>query len=162
MSKAITEEMGIHKDWYVEARNMTPDNLGAFITKLTGEYQHDYGTICHAASAAAVAAAWAVDKSPQGGITGFQAGEIMWGFIIHWMSELDGKPARLVNYADMLYPQYEGNFDKVISKETHEFLVEQAKNKLKDQTDAGPRVIAHWERIASGEVPFGYRVAADT
>jgi hypothetical protein len=161
MSQAITEEMGVHKEWYAEARAMTPERLPAFIEKLTSAYQHDYGTICHAASAAAIAAAWAVDKSPQGGITGFQAGAIMWGFISHWMS-YEGKPMRLVNYDDMLYPQNGHKFDRVISKETHSYLAEQAKKRLAESDHAHPNVVAHWESIAAGSVPFGYVVTPES
>lgn len=30
MTQTITEEMGVHKDWYAEARKMTPETLPAF------------------------------------------------------------------------------------------------------------------------------------
>lgn len=140
---------------------MTPEALPTFIAKLTQDYQHDYGTICHAASAAAIGAAWAVDKGPQGGITGFQAGAIMWGFISHWMS-YEGQPLRLVNFHDMLYPQHADRFEKTISPETHSYLVEQAKKMLDERGLAHPDVVAHWERIAAGGVPFGYRVTDES
>ena len=161
MAQAITEDMGVHKEWYVEARDMTPERLPAFIAKLTQDYQHDYGTICHAASAAAVAAAWAVDKSPQGGIIGVPARAVMWGFISHWMS-YEGQPLRLVNYREMLYPQNAHKFDRVISKKTHSYLVEEAKKMLAESDPAHPNVVAHWNGIVAGAVPFGYRVTDES
>lgn len=65
--KSITEQDKIHEEWYKEASEMTLENLPEFLRKLTEDYSHDYGTICHAISAAAAAAAWAVEKSPCGG-----------------------------------------------------------------------------------------------
>jgi len=132
--KNITEEMGVHKKWYEEARKMTPEKLPEFIRKLTEDYNHDYGTICHAASASAVAAAWAIDKSKQGGITGYQAGAIMWGFITNWMSEYKDKPIKLVDYSNMLYPQYDDKFNKTISKDTFEWLQKEAQKNI-DEAD---------------------------
>ena len=94
-----------HRGEYEEARAQTVATLPEFVRKLTEDYSHDYGTICHAIAAAALAAAHAVDHSPAGGITGFQSGCIMWEFIQEWQ-HLRGKPLRLTNYEDMLFPQY--------------------------------------------------------
>jgi len=70
--KLIREEDGIQKEWYEEARKMTVEQLPMFLKKLVEDYQHDYGTICHAVAAGALSAAHAVNHSPTGGITGFQ------------------------------------------------------------------------------------------
>jgi len=81
----ITEESGTHEEWYKEARNIRNiKQLKKFIKKMKS-YNHDYGTICHAMTAAALAAMWVVDRDPIcGGITGFQAGCIMWEFMRRW------------------------------------------------------------------------------
>ena len=155
--ESITEEMGLHKGWYEEARQMTVEKLPEFIRKLTQDYDHDYGTICHAIAAAAVGAAWAVEHSPVGGITGFQASCITWELIRHW-GGIEG-PARLVQYENMLFPQYGHNFT-AISAETWKWLQEQAAKKIAESDHAHPAVIAHWKRIAAGEVPFGLAVEA--
>lgn len=156
MPEKITEEQGLHKPWYDEAKAMTPDKLGEFIRKLTQNYEHDYGTICHACAAAAIAAAQAVNHSDQGGITGFQAGCIMWSFVRHWM-HIDG-PMRLVKYEDMLYPQYADKFSE-ISKETWEFLQAEAKKHIAESAEhAHPAVISHWQSIVDGAIPFGLRL----
>jgi len=158
--KTITEEMGIHKEFYKEAKGMTLDKLPEFLNKLMDDYEHDYGTICHALAAGAIATMWAMNKHPQGGITGFQAGCIMWEFIRNWMNE-EG-PLKLLSYEKMLYPQYIDRFDKIISKDTWEWLQEQAKQKLDgDIKEVHPTVVAHWSSIKDGEVPFGYRVAEE-
>lgn len=159
--QVITEEMGVHKEWFVQADEITPETLDAFIKHLINDYDHDYGTICHAIVAGAVATAKAIDRSPQGGITGFQAGCIMWGFIEHY-NHIKG-PARLVEFEDMLYPQYENRFAKTITKETWEHLQQKAKELLSDNTEdnVSPRVWNHWELVRDGMIPFGYEVAAD-
>lgn len=41
--KQITEEMGIHKEWYKEAHKVKMDNLMDFINHLLNDYWHDYG-----------------------------------------------------------------------------------------------------------------------
>jgi hypothetical protein len=148
----------LRASWYAEARKQTLKRLPAFLEKLAG-HKHDYNTICYACGAAAVAATWAIERSPSGGITGFQAGAIMWEFITEWMGEQD-KPLRLVKYENMLYPQYEREFDKIISQETADWLKAEAQKRLNDRADDGahPAVVAHWRSITAGNLPFGYRV----
>lgn len=154
----ITEEMKVHEKWYVEAREMTLDKLPEFLERLMTSYQHDYGTICHALAAGAVATAWAMNSHGGGGITGFQAGAVMWEFIRSWHN-LEG-PAKLVDYRDMLYPQYSDKFQKTITKETWEWIQSQAMEKLKED-GACDEVAAHFRSIADGTVPFGYVVKDD-
>lgn len=154
----VKEEDHVHELWYKRADSITMEELPGFLKDLTEKYSHDYGTICHAVTAGAVAAANAVNRSPEGGISGFQAGCIMWEFIKRW-GHIDG-PARLVSYKDMLYPQYEDKFDKVITQDTWKYLQEEAKKNLY-ANNAHPNVIQHWKSIVEGNVPFGYRVATD-
>lgn len=155
--EAITEESKIQDEWYKEAEKMTAEKLPAFIEKLTTKYVHDYGTIAHACSAA-LATAHVIDRSECGGITGFQAGFVWWGFVSRWL-HIEG-PAKLVTYEDMLYPQYEHKFEKVISKETHQWLMKEANKKLKEAKEksyeVSPVILDHWKKIASGALPFGY------
>lgn len=83
----ITEEAGVHKSGTKKQRSKRSKHFQQFPKKLTEDYGHDYGTIGHAVAASAIGAATAVDHSPTGGITGFQAGAIMWEFIQHWTHE---------------------------------------------------------------------------
>lgn len=156
MIQKIREEDKLQDRWYKEAKDVTVKELPNFMKKILDGYEHDYGTICHAVAASAIAAAWAANKSKQGGITGFQAGCIMWEFIKHWMSYED-EPMRLINYKDMLYPQSEDKF-MVISEETWKWLQEKAAENIKSIPLAHPEVIAHWKNIVNGKVPFGYQV----
>jgi hypothetical protein len=144
--------------WYAEAERVTLATLPTFVQGLTKAYRHDYGTICHAIAAAAVAAAHAVDHAPEGGITGFQAGAVMWEFVRHW-DHATG-PMRLVKYENLLYPQYAEHFALTISTSTWEWLQEEARKKLAASGKASSDVSAHWQSIVDGRVPFGLIVVS--
>lgn len=160
MQTPITEESGVHESWYAEAREMTLEKLPEFLNRLANSYGHDYGTICHAIAAAACAAARAMDRTDQGGITGFQGGAVMWEFIVHWDESRLGKPLRILDYAEMLFPQCKEQFT-TISESTWEYLQKRANELLAEHegTYINPSVRDHWRRIANGEVPFGFSVA---
>ena len=161
MSIPIKEEDGLHKAWYVEARQQTEATLPEFIRRLSHDYIHDYGTICHAITASAIGAAHAVDRSENGGITGFQAGAVMWEFIRNWITEHKDKPLRIINFADMCYPQYAEKFACTISPQTWAFLQDEAAKLLAEQSHAHSAVRAHWQSIVEGIVPFGYTVTKE-
>lgn len=156
--KSITEKDDLQKQWYEEAHKQTLETLPDFLKKLTEDYGHDYGTICHAVAAAALGAANAVNHAPCGGITGFQSGAVMWEFISEWQSKR-GKPLRLLDYSNMLYPQYEDDFTS-ISQDTWKWLQAEAKKLLGERSDAhSGRITEHWQSIAAGKVPFGFELS---
>lgn len=156
--EVITEEMGVHKDWYEQAKSIkTTDEAKAFADHVTNDYRHDYGTVCHAIAASSLGMFNAL--AAQEGITGFQASCIAWE-IIRRLFHIEGG-AKLIKYEDMLYPQYENKFDKTISKDTFEWLQQEAKNKLHVSDSIHPAVEAHLESIVNGTVPFGYTVKED-
>ena len=160
----ITEEMKVHEKWYERARNQTLESLPEFHRHLMEDYRHDYGTICHALSAGSVASAWALNNAPQGNITGFQAGFVMWGFIQNWNTRYKDKPIRLIDYGDLLYPQNDDKFARSIKKSTWEWLMGEAKKQLlfSKREDVHPAVYRHWIDIFCFEkVPFGMQVVAD-
>lgn len=130
--KKITEEMNIHKEWYEEANGINLEDLPNFIKRLTEEYHHDYGTICHAITASSIATANAINKSKYGGITGFQAGAIMWEFIRHWNFENNKTGLKILDYDNFLYPQYGDKFSKTIASETWAALQKEAKLKIEE------------------------------
>lgn len=160
---AITEEMHLEKEWFANAKKQTLETLPAFMKHVLNDYCHDYGTICHAISACAIAAAWAADGSEQGGITGFQAGFVMWDFIRQWRYSSNKSALKIIDYDDMLYPQYEYKFtNKEIPQSIWESLKKQAEELLREEkTYAHETVIEHWQRIIDGNVPFGYTVKED-
>ena len=157
---AITEkDKDIISQWYVDTKEVrNTDDLKRFVDHLMNDYRHDYGTVCHALSASAVAACWAADGHAQGGITGFQAGVVMWEFMRNWNGIKF--PSKLLQYKDMLYPQHEEKFEKTINKETWEWLKKEAVDKIITAKDGmvHPHVFAHWKSIVAGIVPFGYMV----
>lgn len=162
--KKISEEQHLEKIWFKEAEEQTIETLPQFINHIMNDYDHDYGTICHAIAACSLAAAWAANKHGQGDITGFQASFVMWDFIKEWIYSGNQSGLRIVDYDDMLYPQYENKFDKVISKETFGSIQKAAQerlDKVKQGREAHPDVIKHWESIVAGNVPFEYRIKED-
>jgi hypothetical protein len=70
-------------------------------------------------------------------------------------------PVKLVKFEDMLYPQYNYHFNKTMSADTFKWLQEQAQSNLLNKSNACDEVIAHWQSIANGQVPFGYKIKDD-
>lgn len=157
--KPITEEMHLEKEWFEQAREIhTIEELASFVNKLLNEYEHNYGTVCHAISALALAGA-SLGAYVEG-ITGFQAGFIMWDFIKEWNHSGNKCGMKLIDYDTMLYPQYDYRFEKTISFSTWKHLQEEAKYNLQNRKGC-PEVEAHWQSIVDGKVPFGYTVKED-
>ena len=140
---------------YEEAREQTMKSLPDFIGKLT-EIQETHETSPEIVAAIASASAFA-NKI---GITGFQANFSMWRFIQEWMYQSNKAGLRLINFDNMLYPQYEGSFEKTISSKTWKAIQEEAARKLKNDS-AAEIVIQHWKSIVDGKVPFGYTIEDD-
>lgn len=154
------DELALRKEWMEEARKMTLENLPKFIEKLLN-YEHEYGTIPRAIAFAGVAAAYAIQNSPQGNITSFQAGCVLMDMICGWdKSYEEGFSIR--RDQDMLYPQYEYKF-KSLSKGTFEILKEKAKNLLEKHKEkpCHPNVMAHWKWIVDGNTPFNLTLSDD-
>jgi hypothetical protein len=158
MTEMSNEELFALRDsWYSEAAKQTVETLPAFMEMLA-EFQHDYNTAPYAITAAALGASWAMDKTPHCGITGFQAGCIMWEYIQNWNICLKDKPLSLVNYESMLYPQYGYKFT-TINTRTWKWIQEQAYEKYNAADWAVcDEVKEHWKSIIDGKVPFGYTV----
>ena len=160
----VTEDMHLEKEWFEKAKHVeTPEELINFINHVMNDYDHDYGTLVHAISACSIAAAWTANKmlGSYGGITAFQAGCVMWDFIRQWEFPYNKTGLKIVDYDNMLYPQYEHEFEKTIRKEVWYELQKEALENLttKDCEFCSPRVVEHWKSIADGKVPFGYVVS---
>lgn len=156
--RQVTEAMKPEKDWFDRATNIeTPEQLAEFAKELLIDTQHDYGTVCHAVGAIALAGANLGAKIQ--GITGFQASFVMWDFIRQWNYSDNKCGLRIIDYDNMLYPQYEDNFNKIIAKERFELIQKQARTLLETSKNAHPSIINHWKSIVDGKVPFGYSIA---
>ena len=161
MKEPITEEMHREKEWFEEAKQQTIETLPDFMERIMNGYDHDYGTVCHAVAACALAAVWAANKCDGGGITGFQASFVMWDFIMQWMYPSNKCGLKLIDYDNMLYPQYAYRYEKLISPAVWNNLQREAKKNLEeDDKYAFDCVTEHWKSIAvDGRVPFGYKVS---
>lgn len=157
--KPITEDMNLQDEWFKKTKSMKPDDFPEFFRELTEDYEHDYGTVCHAMAAIGLAAMWAFNNSEgaRGGITGFQAGCVMWEVIRHMNYENNKCGLRLLDMDDLLYPQYEHKFT-AISKDTWDAVKKEAQNRLLERGNAHPKVVAHWKSIVNGKIPFGLRI----
>ena len=146
---------------YEKANNVkTKKDLDALLEEVVNDKELDYGKIVYAISACMLATARYIDDSEVGGITGFQASFIGWEMVKKFMHE-SKVGMRLVDYENMLYPQYEDRFQKTISESMWIKIQNQAKTALEKSPDAHPDVIKHWKNIISGIVPFGYRVVEE-
>lgn len=132
------------------------DDLVNFLRYVKDNCNYGYGEAPRAMAQAALAVVWYL--ADEFGITGFQAGVVMWDFIKDWLYNGNECGMRLVDFDNMLYPQYEDNFQKTITSETFKALRKKAKELIKtnDGKYAHPAVIKHWKSIAAGKVPFGY------
>lgn len=157
----ITEEMGLQKIWKEHAEKVRmSDEVKIFIDELQNNYEHDYGTIVHALEAVMIAAYNVLEKSPQGGITGNQAGYLGWTFVRRFITDTKG-PQRVVTYEHLLYPHLVNRSFLAISKETMKWVREEAKRKL-EQTEferyeiqPNPELKAYWEELIAGKIPEG-------
>ena len=114
MEKIVLSEQSkkfekIKEYWFKTARSIkSVSDLKDFYSSLFNDYVHDYGTMVHAIGAFAVAAASLGADTM--GITGFQAGFVMWDFIQNWTYTHNKTGLKIVDYDNMLYPQYDYKF----------------------------------------------------
>lgn len=149
-------DRSIWEGWFEEAKKCDVDDgsLQKFIDHLANDYNHSYGTYAHSAAAAAYATANALAK--KFGLTGFQWGYTGMEIVGRMLCPHNKSGIRLLDYDDLLYPQYEDRFlEHKISEESAEELKKEAQ-KLIDEHRAGmvaPVVLKWWEKIAKGEFP---------
>ena len=135
----------------------TFEELIAFLEYVEKNGNCGYGEAPRAMAQASAAVAWYLaDKF---GITGFQAGFVMWDFIRDWNYRSNKCGMKITDYDDMLYPQYAYKFEKIIGPAIWADLQETAKKRLEELDNVHPIVKAHWQSIVDGIVPFGYTVA---
>lgn len=146
-----------YEKWYAEAREQTIETLPEFMERILNEPQ-SYNSIVEAIAACAIGAVWAANRSDNGGITGLQSSGVMWRFIQSWMRLENSCGLSIINYDDMLYPQYEDAFTKkTINKEIWKAMQKKA-TELWLEGSGAEEVRDHWRSIMEGNVPFGYKV----
>ena len=154
--KSITEDMRLQDEWYKRAYSMKPDNFPEFFRELTEDYEHDYGTVCHA-----MAAMWAFNKSEgaRGGITGFQASCVMWQVIRHMNYENNKCGLRLLDIDNLLYPQYEYKFHSIDS-DTWKAVQKEAENRISESKAAHEKYLKDAEQYKRDLEQFKTNVKA--
>jgi len=125
---------------------ITKEQLMEYIESLVNR-QHDYGTCVYAMSMAATAAFYYI--SNQLGASGFQASCADLD-IVRRTRNIDG-PFMIVKGEDALYPQYDlyRNLSESLEK-WKPWLKEKSCQKISENPDAHPEVIAHWKKLANG------------
>lgn len=132
-------------------------DLATFLKDVENNYNYEYGVAPRSIAQACLAVGWYL--SDKMGITSFQAGCVMWDFICDWNYENNKCGLKIIDYDNMLYPQYRHRFEKTIDEGTWRAIQEQAKKNLeRDNIYTHPDVLNHWRSIVNGEVPFGYKV----
>lgn len=155
----ITEDSMIHESWFAQARVMTLEKLPVFIDTLANGYRHDYGTAARAVAAAAIAAAWAMSNAL--GITGYQAGFVKWDFIKNWYYTHNKLGLKILDYDDLLYPQYLYKFKNCIDPAKWDALRNTARMKLVECPEASPSVRKYWEDLVAGKLPDGFELGKE-
>ena len=89
----------------------------------------------------------------------------MWEFILGYIKTSQKTSLKLVDYDDMLYPQYAHKFEKKISQETWELIQKSAREMLEEVSEkkgyVHENVYNHWKSIVDGKVPFGFMVGRE-
>lgn len=138
----------------------TFEELTDFLKYVEENCNCGYGEAPRAMAQACLAVGWYLaDKF---GITGYQAGFVMWDFIRDWLYSSNQTSLKIIDYDDMLYPQYQYKYEKTIKPYVWEAIQKAAQKRL-DETEGfvHPDVLAHWKSIIAGNVPFGYKVKND-
>ena len=136
------------------------EDIASLIAEVEKKFNYDYGVAPR--SIGAVCASLAEYLCGSMGLTGFQASVAMWDFIQLFIYRHNQCGLRMVDYDNMLYPQYEYKFEKTISRETWNNIVKTAKEYLEEYknkaNNASSGVVNHWKSIVDGNVPFGYKI----
>lgn len=156
MKKATEDDKELMQAWKEKAEKVqTKEEMITFIDDMAS-YEHDYGSIVHACFNAMQAAFNYVNRSPAGGITGFQAGCL--GHMLIQEYFMMKPPYRLLDYNNLLYPQYAYEFEKIIQQDVWDVLQQKAKEEYEKFSGGSERVKAHLKSVADGHLPFGFQL----
>ena len=130
LTEGSDEFNDLRKEWIATAKKAKIDQLPDVINSMLDGHEHDYGTICHVTAIAALAGANAVNNSEQVGISGYQAGAVMWEFIREFLYTSNKIGLKITDYDNLLFPQYADNFDKTITANAWSALQKAAAEKM--------------------------------
>ena len=160
--KVVSEEQRPQDEWYKRADNIHDlKTFNAFYKELMQQTEHDYGTAVYAVSAVARAILNMALREQD--ITGFQASFVMWGLVRYLGYQNNKCGMALLDYDNMLYPQYSERFNQELPVNVWENMQKCARQQLtqaqQNKIKAHPDVVTHWQQIVDGVVPFGWKVA---
>jgi len=142
--------------WAREAVEVdTPLKLAGFVARLRSnkDAKENIVQAVHAAMRAAFSAV--TSRHP---CTYEQAEQLGW-LLVRDLFLVGGSPLRLINYAELLHPQYEEKFT-TIPPATWAEVQQHARTMLTHPLAqyASEEARRHWQSIADGNVPFGLKV----
>lgn len=153
----------IWDEWFEKAKQVqTIEQFKELYDYLfNGNICHTYDSAAHAVSALAVAGG-SLGAFTEG-ITGFQASVVKFDFIRQWDNIGKSVGLKVINYDDLLYPQYVEKFPlKVIKKNVWLALQRACKEKLEvDGRCACYKVRQYWGDICNGIIPSSLVVVDD-
>ena len=156
--KYSNEELNnLKQKWKEESEKLDIDSLGPWIKDITLNTKHDYNTVAEAVVAATLAASDTVGKTL--GITAFQHGWAGGQVLLRFQYSTNKAGIKIIDFDNMLYPQYGDRFDRTIDQNTWSSLQKEAKRLLSERgEDCHPDVKEHWQSIADGIIPFKYKL----
>lgn len=141
------------RDYILGKKINSTDDIKALADEITEKFNYDYGVAPRCVGAfLTVCANYFCSVM---GMTGFQAGFVMWDFILGFNYPHNKCGMRILDFDKLLYPQYLHMF-KEVPEDTWKLVVEEAKKEL-DQKDqlVSCTVVQHWKDIANGKIPDG-------
>lgn len=152
-------------EWYEKAKTeiQTPEQLKAFAEEISARVESSDEAYNDSSNGAAALVLAAVNMTAcMYGMTQSQMGWVMRQVICQTLLSEHDCGMRLLNYSDILYPQYEDRFSREINADTWVKLREKAaklvEENKKSKLPACKEVADHWKSIVDGKVPFGYTV----
>lgn len=157
------KDLDLILDWYKQAGDVTSSQGAKELSeRLLSGFNHDLGSMCHAAAAAAYASIKAFDSSEQsiknGGFTDFQRNMIMW-LVVQQITGVTEEPMRIMRFSELLKPGGWHSFN-ILSRTTMAWLFENANEMLKHTDGLTKEEIKHLRSIADGKVPKGFVLEA--
>ena len=142
---------------YLEEKAKTAKRL-LEIFSLAEEIREDFycGNIVPATAVGIVCGKLASYLSTIMGLTAYEQDVALREIAKHFSNKTNKSGVKLIDYDEMLYPQYDYKFT-TIPMSTTENLKEQAKNLLLQSEYANIDVKKRWEDIANGNIPFGLK-----
>lgn len=158
----MSNEQAVKKELETKRKNIESFyDLVDFLNDVKENYGYGYGEMARAIAQAGLATMnyFALEF----GITGFQASCLIWDVIKDWSFSDNKCGLRIINYDDMLYPQYKYYFEKIIPESTFKRIQNEALqniavmgiNRDKAKND---NLYSHWFSIADGNPPFEYKI----